>query len=240
MIKFATVPRKIISNSLIHRQRLYHISQCLQSNDSDVLLEKALDPKIKQLYDRHESDILYSSVYEKSKLNLGFVRTKMLEHYIKTKEEKVAAENVNVKPFSIALKYWDDSKADFDEKAIADASSAPSQWKDDLINDLAYKKRKLELLKEMRDKQSAVVDKEEQEPFLNDWMNDYEIFDDSESSTHSEFGTPDPSVPVSKIPCYGCGALLQCADSSLPGYLPSELYKGRSDAELKVTGQQKI
>lgn len=44
----------------------------------------------------------------------------------------------------------------------------------------------------------------------------------------------DPNVPVSKVPCHGCGSLLQCADSSLPGYLPTELMRDHEKSVLKV------
>ena len=37
-------------------------------------------------------------------------------------------------------------------------------------------------------------------------------------------GTPDPSVPVSDVPCSGCGANLHCQDPILPGYIPSEKF----------------
>lgn len=43
----------------------------------------------------------------------------------------------------------------------------------------------------------------------------------------------DPRVPISKIPCHGCGAMLQCADTSIPGYLPSELMRGHETSVLK-------
>lgn len=45
----------------------------------------------------------------------------------------------------------------------------------------------------------------------------------------------DETIPSSKIPCSGCGAFLQCADTGLPGYIPSEIFKGRTDNELKVS-----
>lgn len=41
----------------------------------------------------------------------------------------------------------------------------------------------------------------------------------------SNYGSPDPSLPVSDVPCGGCGALLHCKNSSLPGYMPSEKFK---------------
>lgn len=44
----------------------------------------------------------------------------------------------------------------------------------------------------------------------------------------------DPTMPITNVPCHGCGALLQCVDTGLPGYLPSELIRYQSDAMLRV------
>lgn len=62
-------------------------------------------------------------------------------------------------------------------------------------------------------------------------MSDYECYEERDledensiPSWTSEYGTPDPSINVSNIPCGGCGALLHCQNSSIPGYLPSELF----------------
>ncbi|XP_015115197.1 nitric oxide-associated protein 1 [Diachasma alloeum] len=70
------------------------------------------------------------------------------------------------------------------------------------------------------------------------WMTDYEQYDDEEDETSWElnYGTPDRNTPISNVPCGGCGALLHCQDSALPGYLPSELFKNlKSDDDLKNT-----
>lgn len=40
-------------------------------------------------------------------------------------------------------------------------------------------------------------------------------------------------MPISKVPCHGCGSHLQCADPSIPGYLPSELMSGHEKGVLK-------
>lgn len=42
---------------------------------------------------------------------------------------------------------------------------------------------------------------------------------------HRVFGTPDVDEPVSDTCCSGCGAVLHCTASAVPGYLPSEKYK---------------
>ncbi|XP_008547553.1 nitric oxide-associated protein 1 [Microplitis demolitor] len=70
-----------------------------------------------------------------------------------------------------------------------------------------------------------------------DWMTDYEQFNDftEEETWKSNYGKPNPDTPVSSIPCGGCGALLHCQDSAIPGYLPSELFVGLKDEDLKST-----
>lgn len=44
----------------------------------------------------------------------------------------------------------------------------------------------------------------------------------------------DPTIPITNVPCHGCGALLQCADTGLSGFLPSELIRYQSDNMLRV------
>ena len=69
----------------------------------------------------------------------------------------------------------------------------------------------------------------------SNWMTDYDQFDDKfeEESWEAHYGTPDPDSEVSSVPCGGCGALLHCKDSEIPGYLPSEIFKGQNNLELK-------
>ncbi|KAH8355285.1 hypothetical protein KR093_010331 [Drosophila rubida] len=73
--------------------------------------------------------------------------------------------------------------------------------------------------------------------YPKNWMEDYEFYaGDSGGQSNlidSNHGTADATVPLSTVPCNGCGAHLHCADSSMPGYIPSEIFKGRSDSELK-------
>ncbi|CAF1626816.1 unnamed protein product, partial [Didymodactylos carnosus] len=43
------------------------------------------------------------------------------------------------------------------------------------------------------------------------------------------YGNENSSLPISSIPCYGCGALLQCRQRSLPGFIPYELFNKMSN-----------
>ena len=46
-------------------------------------------------------------------------------------------------------------------------------------------------------------------------------------------GTPDPRIPMSDIPCQGCGACLHCTDQSIPGYMPSQRFTSLNNQQLK-------
>lgn len=73
-----------------------------------------------------------------------------------------------------------------------------------------------------------------------DWMKDYEQYnevnenDDEDWRWKGNYGTYDPSIPVSDVPCGGCGALLHCQDPAIPGYLPKELFNDVSEIELRA------
>lgn len=51
---------------------------------------------------------------------------------------------------------------------------------------------------------------------VSNWMSDYECYDESEDGVENHrpweltYGTPDTSVPISDVPCGGCGAVLHC------------------------------
>ena len=48
-------------------------------------------------------------------------------------------------------------------------------------------------------------------------------------------GTPDPSIPMSDVPCSGCGAVLHCQDPIIPGYLPSEKFKCLTREDMRMS-----
>jgi hypothetical protein len=52
---------------------------------------------------------------------------------------------------------------------------------------------------------------------------------------HIDYGTPDPSVPFSDVPCPGCGALLHCQDENIQGYIPSQKFEPLGIEELEKT-----
>lgn len=76
--------------------------------------------------------------------------------------------------------------------------------------------------------------KTKQQQIPQNWLQDYELYNEADDELESIYGTPNSNVPVSNVPCGGCGALLHCKDTSIPGYIPSELFSGLSSLELKT------
>ncbi|XP_068145443.1 nitric oxide-associated protein 1 [Drosophila tropicalis] len=63
------------------------------------------------------------------------------------------------------------------------------------------------------------------------WLEDYEFY---AGNARSLDGSEDKSIASSSVPCSGCGAHLHCHNSSYPGYIPSEIFKGRTETELRT------
>lgn len=49
------------------------------------------------------------------------------------------------------------------------------------------------------------------------------------------FGSPDPTIPMSNVPCAGCGANLHCQDPAIPGYLPSQKFTSIPTKKLRTS-----
>jgi len=47
------------------------------------------------------------------------------------------------------------------------------------------------------------------------------------------YGSANPTISPSKVPCGGCGANMHCTDPSIPGYLPSEKFVSMKDSDLR-------
>lgn len=110
-------------------------------------------------------------------------------------------------------------------KKSINLNNSNEDYVDDKIEDLESQILKMEI-KRPDDDLSNVP---------SNWMADYEQFDEKydDKLWESNYGTPNVNIPVSKIPCGGCGAHLHCQDSALPGYLPSQLFTNTTNDELK-------
>lgn len=213
--------------------------------------EKSLKNKdFSTLLQNYKDKITFSSYLEHEKLELGYFK-----YYLKTvkraeQTQKKQLEGKKLPPLPVSLQYYVNKDRLLDEETEQQANepekvfqlpfAEPTQVK---INQVESKVPQIE--------PSYKANDEFDRSNIDKWMTNYEYFDDTkchqtdyerdgdnETSVFSErashYGTPNPNSGVSRVPCGGCGALLHCIDPAIPGYLPSEIMKGRNDTELKT------
>ncbi|XP_068629115.1 nitric oxide-associated protein 1 [Battus philenor] len=219
------------------------ITQFLRTK-SNAINEKAVRTTTNIDFDilllENKDKIKFSSYLEREKLDLGYYK-----YYVKSikRAKKIEAKNVEEKslpPLPLALKYYvNNNKILYEESEIEDI-------KHENAFHLPFKNTtKVEVI--LDDKQAG-----EKTEFdrcnIDKWMTNYEHYDDSKLMVHEiheedeteqlewtkNYGTADPMASISQVPCGGCGALLHCNDPAIPGYLPSEIFKGRVDDDLKT------
>lgn len=202
------------------------------------------------LIQNYKDKITFSSYLEHEKLELGYFR-----YYLKTvkqaqKTQKKQLEDKRLPPLPVSLQFYVDKdrllneeteeKVNEPEEVFQLPFAKPTQVE---INEDETKAPTMEASYKTNDEfDHSNIDK---------WMTNYEYFDDMKlpqndyetdgddkttviSEWSSRYGTPDPNSGVSRVPCGGCGALLHCSDPAIPGYLPSEIMRGRNDTELKT------
>lgn len=236
--------------SVFWRSQLTHLIRCYSSTDAQIeekyFFKQPLDRTAAQLMQKHESDIIYSSYVENIKKPLRYTHRLILRNLCEHEKKRKQYEEAIRKPFSLALKYTKNSlkqpagetkEQEVQENEISETSNDINLDNErDMSRDVIMNEQKMTIFRELSRRQRELEGMEPKYPAK--WMQDYETYeenDDDELLPESEYGTPDPSVPISNIPCHGCGAPLQCADTSIPGYLPSELMRNQKDSMLRVS-----
>lgn len=187
--------------------------------------ENNISQKYEEAMKKFDGRILFNSVLE-----IQSVRLKKYDEIIARKQKNAEWRfNREVKSLPLVLKQLcDEPKADEEEEYGSDSDTEESRP----IYDLPYSRY---VKVEKADEPKEAV--EERVP--KNWLRDYDLYDEAEEEMTSTYGTPDPNVPVSDVPCSGCGALLHCKDSSIPGYVPSELFVGLRAKQLKTINCQR-
>ncbi|CAK1548015.1 unnamed protein product [Leptosia nina] len=194
--------------------------------------------KFESILQRNKDKIIFNSYLEHEKIELGYFK-----YHIKTvakakKLEKKTFSEKSLTPLPVSLKYYLGEnevlpeKLEYEEPASSQAFQPPYA-----------SPTPVEIQEETASKETSQNEPEFDRSNLNRWMVNYEHFDDTKLSEDEDFGidkwsqqygTPDPNSSISSVGCGGCGALLHCNDPAIPGYLPSEIFKGRSNEELRT------
>lgn len=204
-----------------HNSRLTVESLVLNKSESKV------SDKYKNAFSQFQDKIYFNSHLEAQKVRLGYRRNRIIDDLVKKLEKEESRAQSKVKPLPLVLNQLCDNAVDKLEGPKYKIEEPAKQN----ITDLPFSRNlKVEKINDNEQK-----NKRENPKVPLNWMQDYELYDETEDEIESTYGTPNPDIPVSEVPCGGCGALLHCKESSIPGYLPSELFQGLSRAQLTVS-----
>ncbi|KAJ0180840.1 hypothetical protein K1T71_002925 [Dendrolimus kikuchii] len=232
------------SRSLLQNKRFNNVQT---TTDVDKSKTNNKNRDFKTLLDEHKDKITFSSYIEHEKLDLGYFKY----HLRNVKRAKVRqAKDYELKslpPIPISLKYYLHK-----DRLLKEKENEPLPSKDENTFQLPFANAKNVNITENTDSNETPIYSihiEEKNEYnrsdIDKWMLNYEHYDDSlltqedadpdvNDEWYNQYGTPDRNVGISKVACGGCGALLHCSDPAIPGYLPSEIFKGREDHELKL------
>lgn len=207
------------------------VSRCLYRSHrrfySKVPLRILKKPIDNSVIEKHGPKILYSSYLEDTVLKLGYHRNMALQNSILSAIEKERIESSKIQEFPIALRHLNKDLDDVLELTNLEPSLRTTVKNNTVVL--------MDPSNNLNDE--ILIDKSHPEKPTN-WMEDYEFYvnpdqDEDFDGEKRHYGTADPKVAPSRVPCSGCGARLHCMDESLPGYLPREIFKGRKTAELQ-------
>lgn len=229
--------KKCFPNSTYSFRRVRYYSSKTKPN----LTLESFDGRLLELLEKHEKKIFFNSFIDehRRKLHLQFKKRVTIVEALEAQEpNKNELDSV-----ALSLKYLSDEfdvtqscktpkpsvRTKYRKTHFPFTETAAVEQTDQNIRVVNSRNEDIAeiLQEEVRKRQEAIS----VSPEHQNWMTDYENYDDN---LHSDsyntnwkinYGTPDPREPVSDVPCGGCGAYLHCRDTSIPGYIPAEIYK---------------
>ncbi|XP_063696997.1 nitric oxide-associated protein 1 [Culicoides brevitarsis] len=227
--------RKIAKTAIfVNRRHNFCLNFAKFSTNTDIQDEKPSE-QLEEILKKCEKKIIYSSYLERLVPKMSFVQKKIHDDKLKKQQYLELIEQQSYKQFPVALKFLEEETyqavVEPKKEIIEETSVEEEENKYQKYHIPFSKAKKIWTEEKPEEKLEETIEKSEK---LKEWMRDYEFYDeDEEDLGHlSEYGTPNPAIPISRVPCGGCGAHLHCADASLPGYIPSEIFTRCKKDEL--------
>ncbi|KAI4460796.1 nitric oxide-associated protein 1 [Holotrichia oblita] len=205
------------------------------------------ESKIASIIQKYEHKLLYSSYVEAHTLRLGYTRNVVVTQRRERNEEKEILEKQCVEPLPLSLKYLYTDENNFvkPKEEMVENIESTSEALNDVQSHFPFELKESKTIDFNVQTNPTIIDDNKSKDLIDleikqrlkhlnatNWMEDYENYDErkNEETNRLEinYGTPDPKSRISNVPCGGCGALLHCKDTSIPGYIPSEIYKNHA------------
>lgn len=190
--------------------------------------------KLEELLKKCDKKIIYSDYTDYKRIKLGYTRNVIIKRKEERKLKKEQLFYDTSEPLPLVLKYLENNSEDTIKKCNEESKNESPLF-------LPYSSSNTEVsIQELREDEpfdenvANIADAEIRSRFQEikksgvNWMSDYDNYDESEVENENSiinYGTSDPNSEISNTPCGGCGAFLHCKDTSIPGYIPSEIFK---------------
>lgn len=199
-------------------RRASHLTAEYLQNKID---ENTINPRFSKAMEKFADKLLFNSVLE-----VQSVRMRKLDEIIDKRERwKQAQINKHVQTLPLALSHLC-APAKIEEEEIKNIED------DSDLEDAPEIESSLPYARFLNVNSSTDNNPDSDERVPSNWMQDYEYYNEADHEMRTINGTANPAIPVSDVPCGGCGALLHCKDVSIPGYIPSEIFSPLSSKQL--------
>lgn len=190
MIRFLRLSRKLP----MCRQQIFNL-HTLKSRELDepAYHKQPLDPNILSVIKKYEADIFYSSHIELNKKPLTYEQRKALMARLRRAKEESPPTSILVEDY-VENSVTNDGNEPIQQQNLDTIEKSASHNDDDASRThyeeqrLQLAKSKLKILTEMGLRRSA-LDYELQD-YPENWMEDYDTFDETEALADTQFGTP--------------------------------------------------
>lgn len=189
MIRFLRLTRKLP----IYRQSFNLHTLKSRELDEPAYHKRPLDPNILTIIKKYETDIFYSSHIELNKKPLSYDQRKALLNRLRREKEETPPTSILVEKFSDSNEATKKQQQQQENPEAIEEPAAPADC--DNATRMRYEEQrlhlarsKLKILTEMGLRRSA-LDYELQD-YPDNWMEDYDTYDESEALADAQFGTP--------------------------------------------------
>lgn len=188
MIRFLRLSRKLP----ICRQQISFNLHTLKSHELDepAYHKQPLDPTILSIIKKYEADIFYSSHIELNKKPLSYAQRKGLMKRLRREREEAPPTSILVEKLAedneTKQKQQQQGPETIEEPAATEYDNTTNERYEEQRLQLA--KAKLKILTEIGLRRSA-LDYELQD-YPDNWMEDYDTYDEREALADTQFGTP--------------------------------------------------
>ncbi|KAJ8931915.1 hypothetical protein NQ314_015184 [Rhamnusium bicolor] len=197
---------------------------------------------LENLINKYESKLLYNSTIEGKRIKLGYKRNTVLMFKMERYNKKIKNTLASIQPLPISLKYLSKELEGTEDEFIQKSYDTENVTSEKLVqfpysnSDPVTEQKNIEKEVTNEDRANTIANeilrRHELSKDIKNWMTSYDNFEYDLVDKFEEldnwkinYGTPDPESKISNVPCGGCGALLHCKDTAIPGYIPSEIFK---------------